>query len=160
MAPRHILLGLALAATFAAVLLDWPVPRAASQALAVANPAAPPAQAAAQDGAPVPQETAPLRERYEAQSADAFAPRSWLPPPPPPPKPAAPKAPPLPFKFLGKVMQEGEVMAFLGQGARTHLVRAGDTVADYRVDAVTATEMTLVYLPLDETQRLTFGSDH
>lgn len=151
-ATRKIIFGIALAATLAAVLLDWPMPEAAPPARA-ALPAAPVAAAEA-----VPPAASPLRERYEARAADAFAPRSWLPPPPPAPKPAAPKAPPLPFKYLGKVMQEGEVMAFLGQGARTHLARAGDTLADYKVEEITTAEMTFVYLPLNEKQRLTFGS--
>lgn len=166
MASRRMLLGIALATTFAAAFIDWPAPGVTS--------AVPPARAAAASATPAetvaavttpvepaPAETAPppLRERFETQAADAFAPKSWQ-PPPPPPKPEPPKAPPLPFRYLGKVMQEGEVMAFLGHGARTHLARTGDILADYRIEDITPAEMTLVYLPLNEKQRLTFGSEN
>jgi hypothetical protein len=151
-ATRKITLGIALAATLAAALLDWPAPEVAPSARAGVA-------AAVAAAAPAPAEPAPtLRERFEPQAADAFAPRNWPPPPPPPPTPEPPMAPPLPFKYLGKVMQEGEVMAFLGQGARTHLARAGDTLADYKVEEITTAEMTFVYLPLNEKQRLSFGS--
>jgi hypothetical protein len=168
MASRRILLGIALAATFAAAFIDWPAPEAAPQARAGTTSAVPPAPAATATVAavttfvePAPADNAPpLRERFDAQAADAFAPRNWQPPPPPPPKPEPPKAPPLPFKYLGKVMQEGEVMAFLGHGARTHLARAGDILADYRIEDITSAGMTLVYLPLNEKQRLTFGSEN
>ena len=95
-----------------------------------------------------------------ASAADAFAPKRWLPPPPPPAPPEKPKAPPLPFKYLGKALVDGEAVAFLGQGPRTHLLRSGDILAGYKVESVSATEIALVYLPLNETQRLTFGSDH
>jgi len=163
MASRRILLGIALAATFAAAFIDWPAPgetSAAPQARAAATASAPPAATVAAVTTAAETEPPPLRERFETQAADAFAPKSWQPPPPPPPKPEAPKAPPLPFKYLGKVMQEGEVMAFLGHGARTHLARAGDVLADYRIEDITPAEMTLVYLPLNEKQRLTFGSEN
>ena len=49
-------------------------------------------------------------------------------------------------------------MVFVDQGARTHLLRKGDVLADYKVEQITPAEMTLVYLPLNEKQRLTFGS--
>jgi len=167
MASRRMLLGIALAATCAAAFIDWPVSgetSAAPQARAAAVSAAPAETAAAvtTPAEPAPAENAPppLRERFETQAADAFAPKSWQPPPPPPPKPGPPKAPPLPFRYLGKVMQEGEVMAFLGHGARTHLARTGDILADYRIEDITPAEMTLVYLPLNEKQRLTFGSEN
>lgn len=171
MASRRTFLGIALAATFAAAFIDWPAPEAAPQARAGTTSVAPQARAGITSAAPTARadaisavpaenESPPLRERFETQAADAFAPKSWQPPPPPPPKPEAPKAPPLPFRYLGKVMQEGEVMAFLGHGARTHLARAGDILADYRIEDITPAEMTLVYLPLNEKQRLTFGSEN
>lgn len=164
MASRRMLLGIALAATFAAAFIDWPAPGETSAAPPARAATAPSATVAAVttfvEPAPAENEPPPLRERFETQAADAFAPKSWQPPPPPPPLPEAPKAPPLPFRYLGKVMQEGEVMAFLGHGARTHLARAGDILADYRIEDITPAEMTLVYLPLNEKQRLTFGSEN
>lgn len=164
MAPRQLLLGLALAATLAAALLDWPAPELSAPARAGAAPAvsdpAAPGAAPAPPAAAAPESPPALREPYAASAADAFAPKRWLPPPPPPAPPEKPKAPPLPFKYLGKALVDGEAVAFLGQGPRTHLLRSGDILAGYKVESVSATEIALVYLPLNETQRLTFGSDH
>jgi hypothetical protein len=102
--------------------------------------------------------TQPAPGRFVAKPANLFAARSWQPPPPPAPKAEAPKAPALPFHFLGKLLQDGDVTAFVSQGTVTHLLRKGDVLANYRVDEITPSEMTFVYLPLNEKQRLSFGS--
>lgn len=105
---------------------------------------------------------APLRtERFAipaGSQGNLFPVRGWLPPPPVAQAVAAPKAPPLPFKYLGKVLEDGGVVAFVSEGTRTHLLRKGDALPPYRVENVTPQEATLVYLPLNETQRLNFGS--
>jgi hypothetical protein len=101
-----------------------------------------------------------VRGRFESPQVDVFASRSWQPPPPPPPKAQAPTAPPLPFLYLGKVLEEGAVMVFLAQGARTFLAHKGDVLLDYKVEEITPARMTLVYLPLNEKQYLTFGSEN
>lgn len=72
----------------------------------------------------------------------------------------APQAPPLPFRYLGRLQEGGQTVVFLGQGPRTHLVREGETVAEYRAEAIGLHGMTLVYLPLNEKQPLTFGSQN
>jgi hypothetical protein len=56
------------------------------------------------------------------------------------------------------VLEGGEVLAFLGQGTRTYLLRRGDVLAEYKIEDITPAEMTFVYLPLNEKQHLTFGS--
>ena len=128
------------------------------------SPSASPEQlASVPAGAAVPISAAANFSRmpFPPQSADLFAVHSWQPPPPPPPKAApasAPTAPALPFRYLGKVLEQGQVVAFLALGSRTHLLRQGDVVAEYRVLDVTPTEMTFMYLPLNQQQRLTFGS--
>jgi hypothetical protein len=82
-------------------------------------------------------------------------PRAQHAPPPPPPG-----APPLPFAYLGR-MQDGAAMTvFVSQGARNHVLRSGDTLAPYKVESISPTDITFVYLPLGEKQRLTFGSEH
>lgn len=89
---------------------------------------------------------------------DLFASRSWL-PHPVPQAPLPPRsAPVLPFSYLGKRLEGSDVMVFLGQGGRTHLIRAGDTVAEYKVEQISSTEVTFTYLPLNEKQLLKFGS--
>jgi hypothetical protein len=89
---------------------------------------------------------------------DAFEARSWL-PPPPPPKKVEPQAPPLAFKYFGKIVDGGQVVVFLSRNERSFAVRAGDTLdAQYRVDAISDTGMTLTYLPLNVQQTLQIGS--
>jgi hypothetical protein len=52
------------------------------------------------------------------------------------------------------------VTAFVSMGANTHLLHSGDTVRDYRVEAISPREITFVYLPLNQKQRLSFGSEN
>jgi hypothetical protein len=155
---RKILLAVVLAATIAASLFDLPGTDAVPAEKASAAPVA--SAVAALPKPPIADASALPHARFESwpQQADLFVSRSWQPPPAPPPKAEAPRAPVLPFRYLGKVLEGGAVMAFVSQGALTHLLRQGDVLADYKVDAITPVEMTFVYLPLNEKQRLTFGS--
>jgi len=148
---RNWVLMAVLAATVAASLIDFDSPEVASPKAAGAARVATPA---ASDAAPV------AHARFEKQSIDAFAPLSWQPPPPrfAAQNVGAPKAPPLPFRYLGKVMEQGAVVAFLAQDARTHVAHKGDVLLDYRIEDITPAQMTLVYLPLNEKQTLIFGS--
>jgi hypothetical protein len=100
--------------------------------------------------------------RLRRTNANPFAARSWTPPPPPAPvvRAVVPKAPPLPFLYLGKMLDGKAVTAFVSMGGQTHLLHGGDTVRDYRVEAISAKEITFVYLPLNEKQRLSFGSEN
>lgn len=96
-------------------------------------------------------------------AADPFVGASFVPPPPPaavappPPPPPAPKAPPLPFSFVG-LLEKGagpKPAAFLARGDALLVVSAGDTVeSDYRIESLSATEVVITYLPLNERQRL------
>ncbi|HSD44484.1 MAG TPA: hypothetical protein VLD36_21800 [Burkholderiales bacterium] len=77
-------------------------------------------------------------------------------PPPPPPRP--PQAPPLPFTYMGKLIEEGRIVVFLTQGDRNYIVRQGDTIdGTYRVDAVTEESLSLTYLPLKQKQQFDLG---
>lgn len=70
-------------------------------------------------------------------------------------KPARPQAPPLPFAYLGRMLEDGKLAVFLARGAESYSVKAGDTIGgEYRVDAVTDKEVTFTYLPLKTKQRL------
>jgi hypothetical protein len=117
---------------------------------------APPLPAATQQASPAPQNKS-WRARFQPPAANLFAARSWL-PPPVVIRVEDPKAPPLPFLYLGKVLEEDGVVAFLKQGERTLLVHRGETHANYRVEDITPSHMTFVYLPLNEKQRLIFGT--
>jgi hypothetical protein len=90
-----------------------------------------------------------------------FARRSWTPPPPPPPPPAPPpppSAPPLPFTYLGKKLDDGQWEVFLARGEQTLIVHAQSTIDErYRVDAIRPPLLLLTYLPLNRQQTLTIG---
>ena len=102
---------------------------------------------------------APVRLRRS--NANPFAVRSWTPPPPVQVvRAVVPKAPPLPFVYMGKMLDGKAVTAFVSMGGQTHLLHGGDTLRDYRVEAISAKEITFVYLPLNEKQRLSFGSEN
>lgn len=63
--------------------------------------------------------------------------------------------PPIPFRYIGRVIEDGKLEVFLVRGEEHFSVAAGDMLgADYRVEAVTDTEVVLVYLPLNARQRL------
>ena len=92
-------------------------------------------------------------------AANLFRAQSWLPPPSPPPPPPAPKAPPLPFVYLGQIDEGDRIAVFLGQQQRTLIVRSGDAIdGNYRIESVTPTSATFIYLPLGEQQQLMLRS--
>ena len=91
---------------------------------------------------------------------NAFEPRSWA---PPPPKsnlpPAPPQAPPLPYTFVGKMVDDGQIIVFLTRQERNYAVRSGDKLDNiYQVDDIKPNVMLLTYLPLNLQQSLTIGS--
>jgi hypothetical protein len=101
-------------------------------------------------------------QRMRHTQANAFASQTWLPPaakvkPAPPP---VPHAPALPFVYLGRQQDGAAVTVFVSQGTRNHVLHSGDTVAGYRVESISPTDITFVYLALGEKQRLSFGSEH
>ena len=95
--------------------------------------------------------------------ADAFAVRDWTPPPPPPPKPAAPpppSAPPFPYAFFGKKLEDGAWQVFLRRDERILVVKTLDTIDDqYRVDEIRPPVMTVTYLPLSQQQSVPIGGE-
>jgi hypothetical protein len=93
--------------------------------------------------------------------ADVFAGKSWYvaPPPPPPAPPPKPTAPPLPFSFFGKMVDDGRVTVMVASKDRSYAVKVGDTIdGTYRVDEISPSAMILTYLPLNEQQTLALGS--
>lgn len=95
------------------------------------------------------------REDYTGNADDLFASRSWRPPPPPAPPPVVikPTAPPLPFKYVGRLEEGDGQTVFLSQGNGVRTVKAGDTLdGSYRVDAITPAGVEFTYLPLNEKQ--------
>ncbi|VXB19737.1 hypothetical protein [Massilia sp. 9I] len=180
MKPRHIAMGAALVVAAALVVFGdntpedvvaEPVERAAAP-VAVAPARTDSASAAKEKDKAVailrlvPREVliGDSDDRFNQGGNGVFARQDWTPPPPPPPPaqpappPPPPSAPPLPFTFIGKSLQDGAWEIYLARGERTYLVR-DDTVIDgtYRVDAIKPPVLTLTYLPLNQVQQLNIG---
>jgi hypothetical protein len=93
----------------------------------------------------------------EERTRDLFSVRSWNPPVAPAPV-AAPAAPPLPFSFLGKMLESDEWEVYLARGDQTHIVRVGQVLDGiYRVDKIEPPSLALTYLPLNQAQTLSIG---
>lgn len=129
------------------------LPRPTSGSVAARQPAA--------AGAATPPLILALRPRDPAQRiANAFASRDWAPPAPPPavaPRPV-PSAPPLPYKVIGKQLQDGVWQVFLARNELIFIVKPKDKLEDsYRVDATDPPALRLTYLPLQQQQILPIG---
>jgi hypothetical protein len=138
---------------------DSPVPRGAPERDARARPPDAGTQAPAADAAPSDPQPFLLPDRAElgASRSPLFASQSWQPPPPRvrPQPPPPPTAPPLPFKFAGKLVQEGRLSVLLAKGDSVIPVKEGETLdGTYRLESITDTQITLVYLPLAQKQTL------
>lgn len=111
----------------------------------------------------------PSRVRRDVRPvvADAFAARSWAPPPkrqaavaavdlPPPPPP---EPPPLPYTYLGMLGDGDRTTLFLAQGEHDVAVREGDVVDGvWRLDHVDAQRAQFTYLPLQKPRSLNLGT--
>jgi hypothetical protein len=97
------------------------------------------------------------RQRKEREIQDLFA----SPAPPvvaaapiaqPPPRPAAP---PLPFRYLGRLADGAKVLVFLERNHESLSVPAGETIDGlYRVESIADSSIEFVYLPLGTRQML------
>jgi hypothetical protein len=99
----------------------------------------------------------------KAPISDLFASSSWTPPPPPRPAapvlpPPAPTAPTLPFTYIGKKLEGAAWEVYVTRGEQSFVLRAGSVIdTTYRVHAVTPPSLSLIYLPLGQTQTLAIG---
>lgn len=102
-------------------------------------------------------------------AADAFEPRNWTPPPrkltaaqraaaaPPPPPP--PQAPPLPYRYIGMMGEDGRTTLFLSSGERDLAARTGDVLDGvWRLDQVDERRALFMYVPLQQSRTLTLGA--
>jgi hypothetical protein len=70
-----------------------------------------------------------------------------------------PTPPPIPFNVIGKKFDSGRWEVYLAKGDATYIATQGAVIADnYRVESIAPTEMTLVFLPLNEQQTLQTGA--
>jgi hypothetical protein len=111
----------------------------------------------------------PERAAIGRPRGEPFAVRSWVPSAPPSAqrqqKAAAPlAAPPLPYKYAGKLIREGGAELFLSKGDVVFPVVKGETLdGAYRVESIAPDEITLLYIPLGTRERIpvlsALGSD-
>ena len=73
--------------------------------------------------------------------------------------PAPPSAPAMPYRVAGKVAHDGVAKVVLAKGDRVFTVEPGDRLEEgYRVEAITADEVALVYEPLGTRELLALGT--
>lgn len=101
------------------------------------------------------------RPRGEEAIANLFAPREVALPAASivgkggPAAPPVPTAPPLPFQYLGHVIDGDRLSVFLARGEDSYSVEAGQTIEGrYRVETITDTAVTFTYLPMGKRQVL------
>ncbi|MFM9436586.1 hypothetical protein ACFDR9_003671 [Janthinobacterium sp. CG_23.3] len=71
---------------------------------------------------------------------------------------AAPGAPPLPFQFLGRFVDEGKAAYFLQADGRNLVARVGEKVDEhYTLDSASGDALHFTYVPLNQQQSLVVG---
>lgn len=103
----------------------------------------------------------PKRSANASRKANPFPAKSWYvpPPPPPPAPPPPPTAPPLPYTYVGKILEpQGKLTIFIARGETMHMVKPGETLDGiYSVDTIDNGRLTLTYLPLNIKQYIPLG---
>jgi hypothetical protein len=107
-------------------------------------------------------EAADDKDTFVNKDSTLFSNQNWLPPAPPPPKPLPPpppSAPAMPFTYLGKKWEEGVWEVYLARGNDISIVRNHSLIdANYRVESILPPTLTMTYLPLQQTQKITIGA--
>lgn len=67
----------------------------------------------------------------------------------------APSAPPLPFRFAGRLLHDGKLQVFLSSGDSPIPVTEGEVLDGvYRIESIADDRITLVYLPLNQKESI------
>jgi hypothetical protein len=91
-------------------------------------------------------------------SRKGFAPQKAAAPVAVPNVPAKPMAPPLPFRYFGRLTERGKTEVFVMSGEEVVSIAAGQKLGDYRVDQISASSISFTYLPLKTKQTLDLPS--
>ena len=97
------------------------------------------------------------REDATESHRDPFGRHSFTPPPPPvaAAAPEAPSVPPLPFKYFGRLTENGKTEVYVMRGDDLITVAAGSKIDnEYRVDRISEESITFTYLPMKQKQSL------
>lgn len=62
-------------------------------------------------------------------------------------QPVGPADQPLPFAYLGRMIDDGKVSVFLAQGEDSYSVQQGEVVQQYRVDKITEKDIRFTHVP-------------
>jgi hypothetical protein len=65
-----------------------------------------------------------------------------------------PSAPPLPFRFFGRLTEKGQTDVFVMQGDELIAIKPGQKIGDYRVDQIAEASISFTYLPMKMKQTL------
>jgi hypothetical protein len=68
--------------------------------------------------------------------------------------PAAPVVPALPFRYFGKLVENGATDVFVMRGDELIALKQGQQIGDYRVEEIAANGISFTYLPLKTRQTL------
>jgi hypothetical protein len=68
--------------------------------------------------------------------------------------PAAPVIPALPFRYFGRLSENGKTDVFVMRGDDLIAIKPGQQIGDYRVDEIAASGIRFTYLPLKTKQTL------
>ena len=157
--PRIVFLTAALAALALWVVLDSRSRTGSSEMTAPVLPARPAMQGAAIANADGARLELPSRSVPDALKKDPFRAESWRPAAQAPRRRPAPVAPPLPFRYVGRVYVGAGSMVFIKQGAKLLTVKKGDTLdGNYLVESVGPTEVVFLYRPSRTRQTLRIGA--
>jgi len=159
--PRIAVLIALLAGAAAWVAIDLRGPAAPTSAKAPASRASGDTEQAAAPASEAKQPGIPARSALGRIAADPFSAQAWLPRRKPAvvSAPPDPVAPPLPYRFAGQFHRESGVEVYVARGEEIFPVKAGDTLdGQYRVDSVSATEVSFVHIPSGTRQTLQFSA--
>jgi hypothetical protein len=87
----------------------------------------------------------------EARAQEAYAPLNFAVAPPV----AATQAPALPFRYVGRLLQNGKAEVLLMRGVVLYSLAEGDEIdGEYRLERITAAKIRFTYLPNRMAQEL------
>ena len=159
--PRIAVLIALLAAAAAWVAIDLRGPAAPTSAKAPASGSSGDPERAAAPASEAKEPGIPARSALGRIAADPFSAQSWLPRRKPAivSEPPVAPAPPLPYRFAGQFHRESGVEVYVARGEEIFPVKEGDTLdGQYKVESVSATEVSFVHLPSGARQTLQFSA--
>src|SRR5947208_16385406 len=159
--PRIAVLIALLAGAAAWVAIDLRGPAAPNSAKAPASGAPQDPEHVAAPASETKQPGIPARSALGRIAADPFSAQAWLPRRKPAvvSEPPVAVVPPLPYRSAGQFHRDSGMEVYVARGEEIYPVKAGDTLdGQYKVDSVSATEVSFIYLPSGARQTVQFSA--